>query len=76
VKTWGSASTLGVELGPARYLSSNQRERATRKNVRNVADTGEVNGGRYCQRNAALELGRKGTGSPKTMVSNNLSATA
>ena len=47
------------------------RESTARKNLRNVADTGDVGGGRYCQANAALGLGRKGSGSPETMVCNN-----
>ena len=64
VKTRGSASTLGVELGAAQRLSSNPRERATRENLRNVADTVEVNGRHCCQAKSALELGRKYVGSP------------
>ena len=74
METWGSASTLGVERAPPRNLSSNRRERAACKSLRNVADTGEVNGGRCCQQNRPLELGQKGTGSPGTKVSNDLSA--
>ena len=66
----------GVELAPPRNLSSNQRERATRQDPRNVADTGESDGGRCCQQNSRLELGQKWRGSPKTMVSNHLSAAA
>ena len=73
MKTWGSASTLGVELGPARCLSSNRRERKARENLRNVADTCEVDRWRSCQRNRRLELGQKTIGSPETMVSNHLS---
>jgi hypothetical protein len=73
VKTWASASTLGVERAPPRNFSSNERERAARQNPRNVADTGEVNDGRCCQQNTRYELGQKGAGSPKTMVSNYLS---
>ena len=73
MKTWGSASTLGVELGPPRCLSSNRRERAARKNLRNVGDTGEGDAGRSGQQNSRSELGQKYSGSPKTMVSNYLS---
>ncbi len=57
VKTWGSASTLGVELGPPRCLSSNRRECPARKNVRNVADTGAPERRRCCQRNAPPGVG-------------------
>jgi hypothetical protein len=64
VKTWASASTLGVELGPPRCLSSNRRERAAKKNLRNVGDTGEGDAGRCCQQNSHSELGQKGSGSP------------
>jgi hypothetical protein len=64
LKTWGSASTLGVELGPARCPSSNRRERKTHENLRNVADTSEVDRQRSRQRKAPVELERKSTGSP------------
>ena len=64
MKTWGSASTLGVELGPPRCLSSNRRERAARKNLRNVGDTCEGDAGCCCQQNSRSELGQKGCGSP------------
>jgi len=64
VKTWGSASTLGVELGPPRCLSSNRRERAARKSLRNVRDTREEEAGRCCQQKSHSELGQKGSGSP------------
>ena len=64
VKTWGSASTLGVELAPPRCLSSNRRERAARKNLRNVGDTGEGDCRCCCQQNSRPELGQNGSGSP------------
>ena len=64
MKTWGSASTLGVELGPPRCLSSNRRERTARENLRNVGDTGEEDAGRCCQQNSRSELGQKCSGSP------------
>ena len=73
METWGSAATLGVELAPPRCLSSNRRERAARKNLRNVADTDEGDGGCCCQQNSRSELGQKGTGSPENVVSNHLS---
>lgn len=66
METWGSASTLGVELAPPRNLSSNQRERAARQNPRNVVDTGEVNGCRSRQENAPVELGQNPRGTPKS----------
>src|ERR1035437_3932826 len=64
VKTWGSASTLGVELGPPRCLSSNRRERTARKTLRNVEDTCEGDAGCCCQQTSRSELGQKGVGSP------------
>ena len=66
VKTWGSASTLGVELGHPRCLSSNRSEPVARKNVRNVADTGTRGGGCCCQQNGRFELGQKKCGSIPT----------
>jgi hypothetical protein len=59
-----TSESMGFGLNPGvghavpRCLSSNQRERRVRKNLRNVADTDEVGGGRSCQRNTALELGQ------------------
>src|ERR1035437_1172892 len=64
VKTWGSASTLGVELGPPRCVSSNRRARTARENLRNVEDTCEGAAGCCCQQNSRSELGQKGVGSP------------
>ena len=63
MKTWGSTSTLGVELAPPRWLSSNRIKRAAGKNVRNVGDTGEGDAGRCCQQKSRSELGQKGNGS-------------
>ena len=73
VKTWGAGLNPGVELGPPQNLSSNQRDGMARKNLRNVADTGEGTGGRCCQQNRRPRLGQKGTGSPQNPVSNGLS---
>jgi hypothetical protein len=73
VKTWDSASTLGVELAPPRNLASNRRKRAVPKTLRNVAYTGEDDGWRCCQQNRRLELGQKWFGSPENVVSNHLS---
>jgi len=73
VKTWGSASTLGVDRAPPRNLSSNQRERATCRNVRNVGDTVEVTGRRCCQQKACSELGLQSTGSPENVFYNSFS---
>jgi hypothetical protein len=54
----------GVVLAPLRRLLSNWRDRPPRENLRNVADTGEVNRGRRRQQNRRLELGQKCSGSP------------
>ncbi len=48
----------GFERAPPNSLLSNRRNRAARKNLRNVADTGEP-GGRCCQQNKGLEFGGK-----------------
>jgi len=75
VNTRASNSTRGIEFVPAPCLSSNQREWTTCENLRNVANTGEGEGSRFCQANAALELGQKYVGSPEKLVSNYLSRT-
>jgi len=72
VKTWGSASTLGAELAPPRCLSSNRRECAAWKHLRNVADTDEEDAGRCCQQNRHSELGQKCSGSPNGIRTMNL----
>src|ERR1022692_3556046 len=54
---WGSAATRGVELAPPRCLSSNRRERAAGKNLRNVADTDEGDARRCCQQKQPLGVG-------------------
>jgi hypothetical protein len=59
VKMWGSASTPGVELGPPRCLSSNRRERAARKNLRNVGDTGAEARGAAVKKTTARSWGGK-----------------
>ena len=56
-KNVGFGLNPGVERAPPQDLSSNRRERAARKSLRNVADTGESDGGRCCQQNRRLELG-------------------
>jgi hypothetical protein len=58
-KTWGSAPTPGGKLAPPRNRSSNRRKRAARKNLRNVADTGETGGGRCCQQERTWSWGWK-----------------
>lgn len=64
----------GVELAPQRRLLSNWRNRPACKNVRNVADTGAAGNRRCCQDNERGDLVRGRCGSPKTRVSNYLSA--
>ena len=65
-----ASKNLGLGLNPGvghavpRCLSSNWRERAARKNLRNVGDTGEGDGGCCCQHNSGSELGQRGSGSP------------
>ena len=58
----------GVELAPPRSLISNWRDRAARKNLRNVADTGNGGGGRCRQDNGPVNLGRRQAGSPKVRL--------
>ena len=70
----GFGHNPGVELAPPRCLSSNRRERAVRKSVRNVVGPDEVDTECCRQQKSRLELGPKGTGSPENVVSNYLSA--
>ena len=64
LKTRGSASTLWVELAsPCRILSNRRRERPARKNVWNVADTGNYRRSfrsHFASRRARLESWRPG----------------
>lgn len=62
-----------VEIAPPNSLVSNRRDRPERKNLRNVADTGEKVGERCCQDNGRVEFGRGEGGSPRTVVSNQFS---
>ncbi len=59
VKTWGSPSTVGVERALPGSLSSNWRDCAARKNLRNVADTGEKTDRGCCQQNRPLRVRRE-----------------
>ena len=59
MKTWGSASTLGLSSHPRDASSSNRRERAARKNLRNVGDTGEGDGGAAVNKTGPRSWGRK-----------------
>ncbi len=59
----GPASTLGLGAHP-REPPFPTGEPARRKNLRNVADTGEPDGGHCCQEDRPLELGVRRTGSP------------
>src|ERR1035437_9362710 len=63
----------GVELALPRSLLSNWRDRAARKNVQNVADTGKGGSHRCCQDNGRGNLVRGRYGSPQNPVSNDLS---
>lgn len=47
----------GVECATPQIVVSNERERETRKSVRNVADTGEGDGRCCCQEDRRVKLG-------------------
>jgi hypothetical protein len=55
---------LKVELGPRETSLPNGRERTTRENMANVADTGKAGSRRCCQQNVPAELGQKVLASP------------
>lgn len=63
-ETWGPASTPGVDSATPRIIVSNRRERAERKNPRNVTDTGNGGGRRCCQDNGVVRFVRGWCGSP------------
>ena len=65
----GSDGHPGVEFAPPGPLTSNQREMADARNVRNVADTGEVSAGCWCQQKVHLALGHRDVGSPENAFS-------
>jgi hypothetical protein len=73
MKTWGPASTPGVECATLRIKVSNRREGAERKNPRNVADTGNGGDRRCCQGNGRGNLVHGWFGSPQNPFSNDLS---
>ena len=54
----------GVGLATPRSLSSNRIEGVACENLRNVADTAELDSECSCQQNCYSELGQKGSGSP------------
>ena len=69
----GFGLNTGVELAPPRRLLSNRRDRPARKNVQNVADTGNGGGHRCCQDNGRGNLVRGRYGSPywiRTVLNN------
>ena len=70
----GFGLNLGVEFAPPRRLVSNWRGRPARKNLWNVADTGNGVGRRCRQDNGRGNMVRGRYGSPQTMVSNDFSA--
>jgi hypothetical protein len=63
VNTWGVGHNLGVQIGHPRNLSSNGREGAARKNLRNVGDTGTARKSNAVKQNAPSELARRRLGS-------------
>jgi Protein of unknown function (DUF3489) len=60
MKTRGSASTVGVQLGAPRCLSSNRRKSAERKSHRNVANTVEKGRARCCLKTSTSSWARSG----------------
>ena len=53
-----------LKLHPHGVSLQTGESRATRKSVRNVADTGAGDEGRCCQQDSHPKLGQKGSGSP------------
>ena len=63
-KNLGACLNPGVEYATPRIMVSNRRERAGRKNLRNVADTAETGDRRCCQDNGRGNLARGRCGFP------------
>jgi hypothetical protein len=69
----GCGLNPGVECATPRNLFSNWRNRRARKNLGNVANTDEPDGGCCCQQNRAFQLGVRKCGSPLFANSNQFS---